>query len=405
MKKIAALMALLLCITGIAGCLAQNRETSGADTAETISVQGADSYKIGVIVYDNTDEEVVAIREYLEDYIAEVFPGITFIYSDSITTEEEELEFISKSCDQGVDGFLSFLSMNLPEEVKLCEKNKAYYMLASGTVSDEVFKEVEDNPYFIGAVGPGEELEYQTGADMAQFFAEHEEGDRYFILSGGSGIGNEMHLQRTIGILDTLQKSYGVSFDQSSEEIARSAEHTHVSAGNLTVCVTPGYISREEFLTQAKEEYEKDQYEIVLSVLPLADMTDVVKDCHLGVIDCYTTRNLQLFNSGQLCYLAGKYGAIVGPSFAAMYNAVTGYAQDFREDGKAFKLTQGFWHSTDKKDYAEKYSMAKSVVTNAYNYEDLGKVCKVFNPDANLKELEELISAYSYEDAKVRRGQ
>ncbi|MBR0381613.1 MAG: hypothetical protein IJH71_04150 [Eubacterium sp.] len=404
MRKKTVLLVFLLCILGIAGCLGQSRQDPGAETAETVSVKGADSYKIGVIVYSNTDEEVLAIREYLENYIAEVFPGITFVYSDSISTEEEELDFIQKSCDQGVDGFLSFLSMNLPEEVKLCEQNKAYYILASGTVSDKDFKAVEDNPYFIGAVGPGEEMEYQTGADMAKFFTDHKEGNRYFILSGGAGIGNEMHLQRTIGILDTLQKAYGVSFDQTSEEIARSGEPVHVSAGDLTVCVTPGYISSERFLSAAKEEYQKDQYKNVLSVLPIADMANVVKNSRLGVIDCYTSGNLELFNNGQLCYVAGKYGAIVGPSFAAMYNAVTGYAEDFRENGKAFKLTQGFWCSTDSKDYEEKYSMATSVVTNAYNYEDLGKVCKVFDPDANLKELEDLISAYTYEDAKARRN-
>ncbi len=404
MRKKIILLTLLLCVLGIAGCLGRNLEMPGSDTAETVSVEGADSYKIGVIVYSSTDEEVLAIRDYLENYIAEVFPGITFIYSDTITTEEEELEFIQESCDRGADGFLSFLSMNLPEEVKLCEKNKAYYILASGTVADDAFKAVENNPYFIGAVGPGKEMEYQTGADMAQFFVDHEEGDRYFILSGGAALGNEMHLQRTVGILDTLQKAYGVTFDQTSEEIAKSGEHIHVSKGNLAVCITPGYISREEFFTTAKEEYQKDQYEVVLSVLPIADMADVVKDSHLGVIDCYSQTNRQLFNRGQLCYVAGKYGAIVGPSFAAMYNAVTGYADDFRENGKAFKLTQGFWYSTDNKDYEEKYSMATSVVTNAYNYEDLGKVCKVFNPDASLKDLEDLISAYTFEDANARRN-
>jgi hypothetical protein len=45
------------------------------------------------------------------------------------------------------------------------------------------------------------------------------------------------------------------------------------------------------------------------------------------------------------------------------------------------------------------------VVKNAYNYDDLGKVCKVFNPDATLQDLKDLISAYGYEDALKRRGQ
>jgi hypothetical protein len=88
-----------------------------------------------------------------------------------------------------------------------------------------------------------------------------------------------------------------------------------------------------------------------------------------------------------------------------MYNAVTGYAQDFRENGKAFRITQGFWYSADLDDYIDKYTMANSVVKNAYNYEDLGKVCKVFNPDATLEDLQNLANAYSYDEALERRGE
>ncbi|MBR5046621.1 MAG: hypothetical protein IKX76_00120 [Eubacterium sp.] len=401
MKRLIAFLMAVICAFGIMACGTKTK-TEKAE-AEVESVEGADSYKIGVIVYSNTDEEVVSFRNYLEGYIAEVFPAITFLYSDSITTEEEELEFIQKACDEGADGMLSFLTMDLKKEVDLCAQNKVYYMLASGSVSPEEFRKVAENPYFIGAVGPGSELEYRTGSDMAAFFADQKFGDQYFILSGGAGIGNEMHLQRTIGILDKLQEKYGVTFEQSSREIALSTEPVHATAGELSVCVTPGYIAREEFLEPAIAEYGKDAYQVVLSVLPIAGMADIVKDCHLGLVDCYTDTNLQLFNKGELSYLAGKYSSIVGPSFAAMYNAVTGYAEDFREDGKAFSLTQGFWYSDSPEDYAEKYALANSVVSNAYNYEDLGKVCKVYNPDATLEDLKVLISAYSYEDAKNRR--
>jgi len=403
MKKILAFLLALVCAFGLIACNQNGNPDSGK--AEVESVEGADAYKIGVIVYNLSDEEVLGFRSYLEDYIAEVFPGISFVYSESITDEEQELAFIKEACAEGVDGFLSFLTHDLKREVELCAQNKVYYMLASGSVSDEVFASVEDNPYFIGAVGPGPELEYQTGYGMAAYFAEKHYGDKYFLLSGGAGIGNEMHLQRTIGALDKLQEAYGVTFDRPSGEIALSQEPVHVSAGDLSVCVTPGYISRDEFYGKAKAEYAEDQYDVVLSVLPIAKMAADVSGAHLGVVDSYNTTNLQLFNGGQLCFVAGKYSSIVGPSFAAMYNAVTGFAEEFRENGKAFRITQGFWVSTDMDDYVEKYALANSVVKNAYNYDDLGRVCKVFNPDARLEDLKDLISAYSYEDALARRGQ
>ena len=403
MKRVLALLLAFVCVFGLIACNRNGNPDSGK--AEVEAVEGADAYKIGVIVYNLSDEEVLGFRSYLEDYIAEVFPGITFIYSESIRDEEQELAFIKEACAEGVSGFLSFLTHDLKKEVELCAQNKVYYMLASGSVSDEAFASVEDNPYFIGAVGPGPELEYQTGYDMAAFFADQHYGDKYFLLSGGGGMGNEMHLQRTIGILDKLQEAYGVTFDRPAGEIALTQEPLHISAGDLSVCVTPGYISRDEFYEKAREEYAADQYDAVLSVLPIAKMIEDVSGSHLGVVDSYNTTNLQLYTRGNLCYVAGKYSSIVGPSFAAMYNAVTGFAEDFRENGKAFRIVQGFWVSADLDDYVDKYALANSVVKNAYNYDDLGKVCKVFNPDADLEDLKNLISAYTYEDALARRGQ
>ncbi len=44
-----------------------------------------------------------------------------------------------------------------------------------------------------------------------------------------------------------------------------------------------------------------------------------------------------------------------------------------------------------------------ALYVNAYNYEDLRSVCKVFNPDANLEQLKELAKAYTYEDVLARR--
>ena len=386
----------------LTACSVEEKTKDGSP--DTVESKDEDSYKIGVIVYSNTDQEVLAFREYLESYIEKVFPDVSFLYSSTITSEEEELAFINSACDEGAKGFLSFLTLDLEKEVALCQERGAYYMVASGSVSEEDFKVVEDNPYFLGAVGPGGDMEYETGTKMADYFIGQDSGDEYFILSGGAPIGNEMHLQRTMGILDKLKESYGVEFDKSSEEIALSDKPVHLNAGDLKVCVTPGYIEYDRYFATAKEEYLKERYGNVLSVLPIAQMADVVKGAHLGVVDCYSTGNLELFNAGILRYVAGKYSSIVGPSFAAMYNALTGYAEDYRENGKAFQLTQGFWYSGDYDDYVEKYSLANSVVTNAYNYEDLEKVCKKFNPDSTLKDLENLIEAYSFEDAKARRG-
>jgi len=396
MKRLVALLLALALCAGLAGCSGKTTEESPRNDAEV--------HKIGVIVYNTADEEVIGFREYLKGYIEDNFEMVDFVYSGSIGSGEEELAFIQAACDDGVEGFMSFLTYDLKGEVALCEKNKAYYMLASGTVAAEDFEAVRDNPWFLGAFGPGQPFEFQAGADMARYFIREKTGAKYFVLSGGAPLGNEMHYQRTLGILDALANAYGAVFDKSRTELALSNVPVTVSTDRVSVTVCPGYISGDEPLKTAKAAFEAGKYDAVLSVLPPMEMVEVIGRTPLGVVDSYNTRNLQLVTDGVLRFVVGKYNSMVGPAFALMLNAVTGYAADFRDDGRAIQVTQGFWVSDSAEDYNEKYALSTSAAMNAYNFDDLSKVIRLYNPDANLNALVALAEACSYRAVQARRG-
>ena len=182
MKKLTALLLVLTLILCLASC--------GTVRPEVPEQAEGPVHKIGVIVYNTADEEVIGFREYLQGYIENNFEMVEFLYSDSIRSGEEELAFIQSACDSGAEGFLSFLSHDLAAEVELCGENEAYYLLASGTVSAEAFDSVADDPWFLGMFGPGQPFEFQAGADMARFFVGESIGANYFILSGGAAMGS-----------------------------------------------------------------------------------------------------------------------------------------------------------------------------------------------------------------------
>ena len=395
-KAIALILALTLCL-GLAACGASNTPAAPSHTNEPV-------HKIGVIVYNTGDEEVIGFREYLQGYIERSFEMVKFVYSDSIYTREEELDFIRRACDEGVEGFMSFLSQDLAAEVALCEQNKAYYMLASGTVADADFEAVADNPWFLGVFGPSTALEYQAGAEMARFFAERNAGDRYFILSGGAPVGNEMHYQRTLGILEALAAAYGVRYPAPGEDLAKTDKPVTLQLDRLTVTVCPGYVSREDALEAARACYADGEYDAVLSVLPPEEMADATGDTPMGVVDAYHTRNLQLFTGGKLRYCVGKYSSMVGPAFALMLNAVTGHAADFRSGGRAVRVVQGFWTSDSYDDYVAKYTLSSSDAKNAYSFDDLSRVIRLYNPGATLGDLVTLAEACSYFAVEARRS-
>ncbi len=376
----------------------------GLTVAAFTSVAAAEenSHIIGVPVYDLADEQVQAFREYLESYIASSFEGVSFLYSQSIQTQEDEMAFIQSCIDAGAEGIMAFNSYDIEKEVELCASNNVYYMKPSSTVSSEDFAKVADNPYFIGYFGPGEEMEYQAGEDMGKWFAEQDFGKEYFILSGGASMGNVMHSERTRGILDALEAASGAKFDTPTTELAVAAEPITATAGDITIHVCAGYVGAEMFFNTAKEAYEANPSDVVLGVIPIAGMEDVIGDAKLGVIDCFSAHNSQLFSEGKLQYVCGKYSSIIGPAFAAMYNAVTGYAEDFKEEGRACAITQGFWVADDKEAYEERYALSSGIALNAYSYKDLLEVIKASNPDASFEDMKALAEAWDFQSALER---
>ena len=396
MRKLTALLLALTMVLCLASC---------GTVSPGVPEQAEEPvHKIGVIVYNTADEEVIGFREYLQGYIESNFEMVQFIYSDSIRSGEEELDFIQSACDSGAEGFLSFLSHDLAAEVALCGKNKVYYLLASGTVSAEAFDSVADDPWFLGMFGPDQPIEFQAGADMARFFIGEETGTRYFILSGGAAMRNEMHYQRTLGILDTFASAYGVTFTPSCEELARSTGPVTVETDKLTVTICPGYVSREEYLEIARQAYNAGSYDAVLSVLPPEEMVIVIEKTPLGVVDSYNTRNFQMFADGSLRFVVGKYSSLIGPAFALMLNAVTGHAEEYRDGGRAIKVTQGFWFSDSAEDYNEKYALSVSPSMNAYNFEDLSGIIRIYNSDSSLDDLVTLAEACDYRAVLARRN-
>ena len=392
-----------LCLAGCAG----GQASSNAASASSASASSAKRI-IGVAVYNVADSEVIMFKDYLVNYIAGVcFNDVQFVYSGTITAEDQYLSFIDDVAALGGVGIMSFLNIDLESEVKRCAEHGMYHIMASGTVSEEQFAKVVGNEYFLGCVGPGIEMEYQAGANMVFNYIEKKTGNRYFIMSGGApaSLGNEMHYQRTLGMLDTLETGYGVDLGQT-KEIAATEEVVTIEAGNLSVTIAPGYVAREGMKEPVVDAFKAGSYDVVLSALPVAPIYNELSKTSVKIaqVDCYSQDNQLLFAEDKLSYLVGKYGSIVGPSAAALYNAVTGFADDFRDGGKAFRIKQGFWTSDSPEDYEKKYQFASNITSPAYNYEDLQSVCKAFNPDATFEDLKALAEADTYEDALKRRS-
>ena len=386
------------------GCATTDSDDIATQNKREADASGLDSHTIGVATYNIRDAQVMMFKEYLDHYIGDCFPDVTFLYSESISGSEELMDFLELCAENGAEGVMVFGSYDLQKEVAFCAEHDMYMIRPSATSSDADFEAVASNPYYIGEIGPGSELEYEAGADMTRTMAEDRK--TYLILSGGAAEDNEMHRLRTLGMLETLQEIYGAELEQTAEELAVTEETVTVEAGGLKVTVFPGYLEREENAAAAAKMIEDGDYTTVLSsvpVSPLMETLDTVKvEC--GTIDCFSEDNSYGFQDGTISYVAGKYQSEIGPGFAALYNAITGNADAFRENGRAFRLKQGFWTAKSSEEYEKMYSLARSISVNAYNYEDLYSVIKSMTPEADFDSLKTLAESFSYEVCMERRG-
>ncbi len=332
------------------------------------------------------------------------FTDVTFLYSDSITSGEEMMEFLSLCAGNGVEGIMMFNSYDLKKEVEFCADHGMYTIRPSGTFSDTEFDSVASNPYFLGQIGPGTQNEYAEAEKMTRALAG--EGKSYVILSGGASMNNEMHRLRTVAMLDALQEIYDVRFAQGSEALAVAEQPTQVKEGGLELILCPGYLEMEEFSAPASEAIASGAYTTVLSAVPVTPLMDALNavDIECGVIDCFSEDNYFGFKKGKIAYVAGKYQSEIGPGFAALFNAITGHADAYRVDGKAFRLEQGFWTAADSSESDRMYALACGAGINAYNYEDLYSVVKSLTPEADFETFKALTESYRYEDCLARRS-
>jgi hypothetical protein len=399
-KGLLVVVVLLAVLLGMSGCGISQASERGGKASDAYA---ASLHKIAVAVYSNTDNEVRMFKNYYLNYIAKDFP-VEFIYSQPITSAEAEVAFVSEAKEQGAEGIISFAIYDAVGAAAACAENGIYYIIGSGTISDEDFAVIKDNPYFLGVIGPSSAEEYRVGLEMASDFAavEYENGSRYLLVTGGAAQNNFMHYERSRGMLDGLAAAYGIEYDRTTQEILLSEEPQVIDGGvdGVSIQVCPGYFSNptteENFAAALADGGVTD----VLSVLPMVEQLDMISaaeqnsgyNIRVGVVDCFSEANLEAiavgdaFGNPQIDFVAGKYASMIAPAFAAMYNALEGDAELLRPNGEAFRLTQGFLVAKDRDSFNELYSYTQGIYVNAYSSDDLRQVIRKYNPAAGFED-------------------
>lgn len=391
--------------------VAEQNEKQQMNTVKESSVKAAETHKIGVAVYNLEDDEVKMFRTYYEDYLSAAF-NVQFIYSDTITNINEEKQFADQAKDEGCEGIISYVSYDLPEITAYCADDM-YYVLTSGSYTDDMLTQAEQHKKFLGITGPSDQDEYDAGVHLVQSMQNKEDDSVsdtqkiWLLLDGGVRTGNYMHEQRLAGALDTLQE-VGYILTASAAELGAASENClaaeHPDGGKVYLC--PGYFYTEDSQKNITEALDRVDPDAVISVCSLAVLYDMLlekektqnKNMQIGAVDCFSETNRKafetkdIFGNSSIDCIVGKCQAMGAPAFIAMYNAITGHIDVIRDGGKPYRLSQNMWMADSAQDYDSLCAKAGNIYENVYTTDEIMKVLAVYNPSADFTSFKSFVA-------------
>lgn len=427
MKKVLAFM---LCFALTIGCLTgcgkapAGEEAQGGGQSETaeekveategqeqapenegsgVDLDMSKTVKIGVLVSDSTTAESLAFQSYYKDYIASNY-NVELVYSDELADAAAEKSAIDTFITNNCKAVISFSSFDRMAQLEQCADAGIYYAVATGTITDEEYEQVKDNEYYIGAIGPSLEVEFQTGYDMAKYYLD--QGKTKFAIFGGAiPYYTEMHIYRAAGMLTAMVEAGGGDYQGASDKnaiIGKLFETASIETGAIGSVEIVGYVGGydmdDAWFAKCGQMAQTEGLEVILAVGNGSDFfgsSITGTDVKIASVDAYATAYGEAMEGGMLDYLAGKFSASIGPIFAATYSAALG-APIRTEEGYALALSQGYWVATSAEQFNEFYAVDSSTDAPAYTKSMLDTLL-----GADYATFEDFVSKYSFEEIQA----
>ena len=346
----------------------------------SISAQAAGNVKIGVLVSDATSSEALAFRAYYTEYIAKAY-DVEFIYSDELSDAAGEKSAIDNFIVNNCKAVISFSSFDRPAQIDQCDAAGIYYAVATGTLTADEYEEYKDYEYYVGAIGPSLDIEFQAGYEMAAYYIN--QGMTTFgMFGGGVPYYVDMHIFRAAGMLTAMVELGGEGANYKGATTAEAIVGQIYAdggvdtgaIGNLTLAAyVGGYDFNDAWFGKLAQMVGTEGMQVILTVGSGVDVLGGFisgSNVKLATVDSFTTAMGEAMDNGILDYMSGKFAASIGPIFVATLNAING--QPIRDnDGNALALGQGYWIATSSEQFREYSAVDSSMTDPAYTKEVL----------------------------------
>ncbi len=358
-------------------------ESEGESASTEVSLPyPEETIKIAVEIYDPTDGEFLAMKDYF-DYLTQTF-NVEFTYSEAITSAEHELEFIENSTIAGADALLAYYNVSGVEQVAKALEYDMYYW---GMGDDpEISEEFKNDPMYLGSINYGDG-EFIGGYELGKYVIE--EGARSIVYSsGGADFGAEMFVKRRDGFMTAVEE----------------AKAEGIELEIIDVSGFPGdafFADQASALTQDIDAVCASFNGLDFWAQPInaAGKQDSVL---LATIGSVNDNYVDAFKNGSVDFLAAKNIQMFGFAVPMIVNAVEGNAEALKENNTATNLQQSFWLISNVEDIERIHEISQNEKT--YTGAELLTLIKSVNPDANASTLKTLVNSDSAEEIIMRRS-
>ena len=389
MKNLKHILCLVLCLMMALACVPAN---------------AASNVKIGVLVSDATSSEALAFRAYYTQYIANAY-GVEFIYSDELSDAAGEKSAIDNFIVNNCKAVISLSSFDRPAQIDQCDAAGIYYAVATGTLTDEQYEEYKDYEYYVGAIGPSMDIEFQAGYEMAAYYI-NQGMTKFGMFGGGVPYYVDMHIFRAAGILSAMVELGGEGANYKGAATPADIIGRIYADGGIETCkignlelaaYVGGYDFNDAWFGKLAQMVGTEGIQAILTVGSGVDVLGgfiAGSGVKLATVDSFTPAMKEAMDNGILDYMAGKFAASIGPIFAATLNAING--QPIRDaEGNALALGQGYWVATNSEQFAEYSAVDSSMTDPAYTKEILDQYAA---PGISYDDFAAFVAQYAFDE-------
>lgn len=369
MKRIIAILLSLTVLFSLAGC-GNSGGDSGSDLPE---------YKVGVIMYDLSNEWSINIQEALESLGEDL--NITFEYAFGGPDPEATKTAVQNFGASGCDGILNLHPGTIMSTlVETCEEYEMYIVTSNDPASgDANYAEFSKSEYFAGEVW---EDDYKTAYEIAEDMIVSG-GAKTFALHGfPEGLATQMDKR--------LQGARAAIADNGATILTEGLNFDKAGAAENIISQFPDVDAIFSSVETISTVYQ-----------PLVN-ADLAGDI---LLNCYDPADgaLEAFQEGTIQYAVEGTCADSMIALILLYNAMSGNRM-VDADGNVASIEMNYIVAKT----AEEFEDVQTYVTGEdkpYHFDELDDYITVLNADASLDGLKALAQAFSLEDVKTRHAE